>query len=88
MGLARQQLQLAQELNKENGATVIYDLESVSTYSYAGSTWIGYDDPMSTSIKIGFAQAVGLHGYFFWALSFDHKWEISTQDNVFKTRFD
>ncbi|KAJ0031046.1 hypothetical protein Pint_14650 [Pistacia integerrima] len=68
-----------EEFNKKNGATVIYDLESVSTYSFVGSTWIGYDDPISTTIKIGYAQALGLRGYFFWAVSFDHEWKISTQ---------
>ncbi|KAJ9141107.1 hypothetical protein P3X46_031682 [Hevea brasiliensis] len=67
------------KFNKKNRATVVYDAETVSTYSYAGSTWIGYDDTMSTTTKIGFAKAHGLRGYFFWAISFDDEWEISTQ---------
>lgn len=68
-----------EEFNRMNGATVVYDVESVSAYSFAGSTWIGYDDEISATIKIGFAQALGLRGYFFWALSYDHEWQISTQ---------
>ncbi|KAJ4709641.1 putative Chitinase [Melia azedarach] len=68
-----------EEFNRVNGATVVYDVDSVSTYSYAGSAWIGYDDPTSTTVKIGFAQALGLRGYFFWAISFDSDWKISTQ---------
>ncbi|KDP38640.1 hypothetical protein JCGZ_03993 [Jatropha curcas] len=68
-----------EKFNKENSATVVYDLETVSTYSYAGSSWIGYDDTLSTTTKIGFAQALGLRGYFFWALSYDKEWKISRQ---------
>lgn len=67
------------EFNRMNGATVVYDVESVSTYSFAGATWIGYDDEISATIKVGFAQALGLRGYFFWALSYDDEWKISTQ---------
>lgn len=68
-----------EKFNKENGATVVYDVETVSTYSYVGTSWIGYDDELSTTTKLGFAQALGLRGYFFWALSFDAGWKISTQ---------
>ncbi|XP_071724864.1 class V chitinase CHIT5b-like [Rutidosis leptorrhynchoides] len=66
------------EFNNKYNATVLYDIDSVSTYSFVGSSWIGYDDPISTTIKIGFAQALGLRGYFFWALSFEKDFEIST----------
>jgi hypothetical protein len=30
-------------------------------------------------VKLKFAQALGLRGYFFWALSYDSEWEISKQ---------
>ncbi|OMO90940.1 hypothetical protein COLO4_18755 [Corchorus olitorius] len=43
--------------NKDNGAKVVHDMETVSTYSYFQSTWIGYDDAITTTLKIGFAQA-------------------------------
>ncbi|OMO90942.1 hypothetical protein COLO4_18757 [Corchorus olitorius] len=65
--------------NKNNGAKVEHDIETVSTYSYVGSNWIGYDDAISTTLKIGFAQALGIRGYFFWALSYDSDWKISKQ---------
>ncbi|XVF48465.1 hypothetical protein PTKIN_Ptkin03bG0192300 [Pterospermum kingtungense] len=68
-----------EEFNKKNGAKVVHDMVTVSTYSYAGSSWIGYDDAVSTTLKIGFAQALGIRGYFFWALSFDREWKISRQ---------
>ncbi|XP_050229927.1 class V chitinase CHIT5b-like [Mercurialis annua] len=68
-----------EKFNKENNATVVYDVETVSTYSYSGLSWIGYDDTLSTSAKIRFAKAHGLRGYFFWALSFDNEWKISRQ---------
>lgn len=70
-----------EKFNKENGATVVYDAKTVSTYSYAGTTWIGYDDSRSTTVKLEFAQALGLRGYFLWALSYDSEWEISKQGN-------
>ncbi|WOG92258.1 hypothetical protein DCAR_0311521 [Daucus carota subsp. sativus] len=41
--------------NLANKATVAHDATTISTYSVAGSTWIGYDDIVSTSVKIGYA---------------------------------
>lgn len=63
--------------NVANNATVMYDAASVSTYSFAGSTWIGYDDIVSTTVKIGYAQSLRIGGYFFWAMNGDHNWSIS-----------
>lgn len=67
--------------NKDNGARVVYDKTTVSTYSYVGTTWIGYDGVTSTTTKIELAQDLGLRGYFFWALSYDDNWQISVQGN-------
>lgn len=66
------------KLNKEKDAKVVYDADTVSVYSVVGSSWIGYDDALTTTAKIGFAQAFGLRGYFFWALSFDKNSDISS----------
>ncbi|KAB5514545.1 hypothetical protein DKX38_028451 [Salix brachista] len=33
-----------EKFNRNNGATVVYDAKTVSTYSHAGTSWIGYDD--------------------------------------------
>ncbi|KAE8700424.1 hypothetical protein F3Y22_tig00110557pilonHSYRG00356 [Hibiscus syriacus] len=68
-----------EEFNKKNGAIIVHDMDSVSTYSYAGSTWIGYDDDIAAMLKIGFAQALGIRGYFFWSLGSDSLWKISRQ---------
>ncbi|CAN1151017.1 Class V chitinase CHIT5 [Linum perenne] len=57
--------------NEENKATVVYDGETVSYYSFANGSWVGYDDTMSIDLKIRFAQSKGLGGYFFWALGQD-----------------
>ncbi|XP_014503952.1 acidic mammalian chitinase [Vigna radiata var. radiata] len=65
--------------NKENGATVVYDDVAVAFYSYAGTTWIGYDDGASIKRKVQFARAWSLKGYFFWALGKDKDWSISRQ---------
>ncbi|KAJ8560773.1 hypothetical protein K7X08_022633 [Anisodus acutangulus] len=63
--------------NLENNATIVYNNETVSTYSYAGTNWIGYDDTNSITAKIKYAKAQGLGGYFFWALGFDSNWTLS-----------
>ncbi|KAJ9688910.1 hypothetical protein PVL29_014525 [Vitis rotundifolia] len=66
------------DFNSEKGATEIYDEETVSTYSYAGTNWIGYDGPISTENKVKFAWEQGLGGYFLWALGDDDKnWTLS-----------
>ncbi|GMP35589.1 hypothetical protein CsSME_00007968 [Camellia sinensis var. sinensis] len=70
---------MVEAFNRVNNATVVYDIETVSTYSVAGTSWIGYNDVKSTIVKIKFAQALGLRGYFFWAVNGDYNWKISTQ---------
>ncbi|XP_028054814.1 class V chitinase CHIT5b-like [Camellia sinensis] len=70
---------MVEAFNRVNNATVVYDMETVSTYSIAGTSWIGYDDVKSTIVKIKFAQALRLRGYFFWAVNGDYNWKISTQ---------
>lgn len=65
--------------NRANNATVVYDGVTVSTYSVAGTSWIGYDDVRSTTVKIEFAQILRVPGYFFWAVNSDYNWKISTQ---------
>lgn len=67
------------KFNKENGANVVYDEVAVSFYSYAGITWIGYDDGPSITTKVGFAKSLGLQGYFFWALGKDKDWSVTSQ---------
>ncbi|KAI6679196.1 hypothetical protein NL676_033077 [Syzygium grande] len=42
--------------NEQNGSTVVYDPEIVSTYSYAGTSWIGYDGPTSIENKVKFVK--------------------------------
>lgn len=69
-------------LNQESGATVVYDMDTVSVYSFNGSSWIAFDDGLTITSKIGFAQALGLRGYFFWALGHDSDWKISAQGNL------
>nr|GMC61357.1 acidic mammalian chitinase-like [Ipomoea batatas]GMC65096.1 acidic mammalian chitinase-like [Ipomoea batatas] len=65
--------------NMEKNATVVYDAATVSVYSVAGTSWIGYDDPRSISVKVKYAHTLKLRGYFFWAVNGDHEWRISKQ---------
>ncbi|XP_060170307.1 class V chitinase CHIT5-like [Lycium barbarum] len=62
--------------NSENNATIGYNNETVSTYSYAGTNWIGYGDTNSITAKIKYAKAEDLGGYFFWALGFSRTGKI------------
>ncbi|KAB2609290.1 chitinase-3-like protein 2 [Pyrus ussuriensis x Pyrus communis] len=55
--------------NKRTNATVVFDAESASYYSYSGRSWIGYDGVQSVDVKVRFAKLLGLGGYFFWALA-------------------
>ncbi|GER33690.1 chitinase [Striga asiatica] len=63
--------------NRERRARVVYDRETVSVYSVAGSDWVGYDDVRSVRVKVGYARGMGLGGYFFWAANGDYNWTIS-----------
>lgn len=63
--------------NVKNNATEVYDGTTVSTYSYSGTAWIGYDGATSVREKIHYAQGLNLGGYFFWALGYDKDWIIS-----------
>ncbi|XP_057767125.1 class V chitinase CHIT5-like [Salvia miltiorrhiza] len=65
------------EFNAGNKATVVFDNASVSTYSYSGTDWVGYDDAISIAYKVKFAMSQGLGGYFFWALGDDSNWTLA-----------
>lgn len=65
------------DFNSQNNATEVYDEATVSTYSYSGTNWIGYDGLNSTETKVRFAKQHGLGGYFFWALGGDKNWTLS-----------
>ncbi|KAG6676618.1 hypothetical protein I3842_15G160800 [Carya illinoinensis] len=67
------------EFNRRTKATVAHDVDTVSAYSYTGTSWVGYDDALSTTAKVLFAQALGLRGYFFWALGYDNDWTVTGQ---------
>ncbi|GLJ47772.1 hypothetical protein SUGI_1009080 [Cryptomeria japonica] len=64
---------------RKHNATVVIDNFTVSAYCYAGDVWISYDDKETVDLKTKFAKDRGLLGYFFWAVSYDHNWTLSTQ---------
>ncbi|KAA8521670.1 hypothetical protein F0562_012340 [Nyssa sinensis] len=69
------------DFNSESNAIVKFDNITVSFYSYAGVSWVGYDDVLSVKLKIYFARSRSLGGYFFWALGQDKGWTISREGN-------
>ncbi|XP_076884921.1 class V chitinase CHIT5a-like [Bidens hawaiensis] len=66
-----------EKFNAQNNAKVVFDLSTVSVYSVAGTTWIGYDDARSVKIKVEYAKTLKIEGYFFWAVNTDQEWKIS-----------
>ncbi|XP_057504742.1 class V chitinase CHIT5a-like [Actinidia eriantha] len=64
------------EFNNQNNATIKFDKLSCSFYSFVGPSWVGYDDVRSVKLKVRFALARSLGGYFFWALGQDLDWAI------------
>ncbi|PKI64674.1 class V chitinase CHIT5b-like [Punica granatum] len=68
-----------EEFNKNFSATVVYDPDTISVYSFAGNYWVTYDNIATLTAKIAYAQALKLRGYFFWALSFENGWTIASQ---------
>ncbi|KAK9100368.1 hypothetical protein Scep_023798 [Stephania cephalantha] len=70
------------DFNGRNNATTVYDADTVSTYSFAGNAWIGYDGVWSVRRKVRYAKAHRLGGYFFWALGYDKEWTLSKTASV------
>lgn len=68
-----------EKFNAQNSAKVVFDLSTVSTYSVAGTSWIGYDDVRSVALKVAYARTQKLGGYFFWAVNGDQDWKISIE---------
>ncbi|KAI3782017.1 hypothetical protein L2E82_12048 [Cichorium intybus] len=68
-----------EKFNAQNSAMVVFDLSTVSTYSVAGTSWIGYDDYRSIALKVAYARGLELGGYFFWAVNGDQDWKISRE---------
>lgn len=64
------------DFNTQHNATVEFDKVSASFYSYAGDSWIGYDDVGSVKMKVRFARKRSLGGYFFWAIGLDKEWTL------------
>ncbi|GJV99903.1 acidic mammalian chitinase-like protein [Tanacetum coccineum] len=67
------------DFNRKNNATVVFDNTRISYYSYAGDSWISYDDVRSIESKVQYARDVSLGGYFFWALGQDLDWTLSSK---------
>ncbi|XP_076936587.1 class V chitinase CHIT5a-like [Bidens hawaiensis] len=66
-----------QQFNTKNKAKVVYDTSTVSYYSVAGTSWIGYDDVSSVQKKVEYARSLNIGGYFLWTVVGDQDWKIS-----------
>lgn len=75
------------DFNSNNDAFVEFDNGTASFYSYAGGSWVGYDDVGSIKLKIQFARAQSLGGYFFWALGQDNNWTLSREGKINQSLF-
>ncbi|KAK1434749.1 hypothetical protein QVD17_00499 [Tagetes erecta] len=68
-----------EKFNAKNNAKVVFDLPTISVYSFAGTSWIGYDDARSVKLKIEYAKTLNIGGYFFWSVDGDQDSKISRQ---------
>ncbi|XP_042402967.1 class V chitinase CHIT5-like [Zingiber officinale] len=67
------------QFNRDNGATVIHDVNWGEAYSYAGTSWVGYDDAWTAERKVEYARGPGIGGYFFWSIGQDDAaWTVTT----------
>ncbi|KAD5318306.1 hypothetical protein E3N88_18252 [Mikania micrantha] len=60
-------------------ATEVFDEETVSVYSFAGTTWISYDNESSIKKKVEYARDQNIGGYFFWQIVGDHGQRFSRE---------
>lgn len=65
------------DFNNESKAVVVFDSQTVSYFSIAGDSWVGFEDMFSIRRKVQYAKSSGLGGYFFWALGQDKDWILS-----------
>ncbi|XP_015884758.3 class V chitinase CHIT5a [Ziziphus jujuba] len=65
------------DFNNESKAVVVFDSQTVSYFSIAGDSWVGFEDMFSIRWKVQYAKSSGLGGYFFWALGQDKDWILS-----------
>jgi|UniRef100_A0A2N9FKT8 chitinase len=49
-----------EDFNVANDAAVVFTAQTASTYSHAGTNWIGYDGPQSIEKKVEFARPKAL----------------------------
>ncbi|XP_047308423.1 class V chitinase-like [Impatiens glandulifera] len=61
----------------QNRASSVYNATIVADYTYAGTTWIGYDGTQSVQAKVTYAKSKALRGYFAWHVGADYNWELS-----------
>lgn len=74
------------QFNRDPQATVqVVNDKTISTYSYAGLDWIGYDSEYSIKGKVQYAKDHALGGYFFWALGMDKNYELPQQGSFIYT---
>ncbi|CAA7054831.1 unnamed protein product [Microthlaspi erraticum] len=81
----------------DNGARMVYNSTVVGDYSYAGTTWIGYDDNQSIVTKVRYAKQRGLRGYFSWHVGADDNstlsraasraWDATAATTVIRRKF-
>lgn len=55
----------------KGGWTTVWDDQQKVPYSFSGSQWIGYDDPMSVQLKSEYAKNKGLGGVMVWSIEQD-----------------
>ncbi|XP_074559697.1 nod factor hydrolase protein 1-like [Curcuma longa] len=67
------------QFNRNNNAIAVHDEAWGEAYSYAGTTWLGYDDEWTVVRKVEYARSKKIAGYFFWPIDKDDAaWNVTT----------
>nr|AYI49821.1 chitinase [Microdera punctipennis] len=59
------------ELQNEGGWTEVWDDVQKVPHMYKGNQWIGYDNPMSITLKVEYAKSLNLGGAMIWSFETD-----------------
>lgn len=65
-------LQICEKQRTEAGAwKIVWQKAHQAPYMFRENMWIGYDDNFSLSLKVAYAQSLGLGGIMVWSIDTD-----------------
>jgi len=59
------------DMQRQGGATTVYDSVQQAVYTYVGDQWVGYDNTQSLSVKLNYMRQGNYGGWMTWNLDLD-----------------